>query len=122
VVNSQGIPIGPAPTNDFTLRREAVGRALTRLTMMGRPALVIHPRCKVLRKAMNGGYCFRRVAASGQERFRDVPDKNSFSHVAEALQYMAVGEGEDSVALESSTERRKVSQRFKVKTAGARRR
>jgi len=122
VVNSQGIPIGPAPTNDFTLRREAVGRMLTRLTLLGRPSLVIHPRCKVLRKAMNGGYCFRRISASGQERFRDVPDKNSFSHVAEGLQYLAVGEGEDSRALESSSERRKVRQPFKVKMAGARRR
>lgn len=121
VVNGQGIPISPAPTNDFTLRREAVGRALTRLTLMGRPALVIHPRCKVLRKAMNGGYCFRRISASGQERFRDVPDKNSFSHVAEALQYLMVGEGQDSRALESSSERRRVTQPFKVKTNSPRR-
>jgi hypothetical protein len=90
--------------------------------LLGRPALVIHPRCKKLRKAFNGGYCFRRVAVSGAERFRDEPDKNEFSHVSDALQYMMVGEGEDSVALESSTETRKVRQRFKVIPAGARRR
>ncbi len=121
VASSQGLPLSPAYTNDFTIRREAVGRALTRLTMLGRPALVISSRCKVLRKAMNGGYCFRRIAAAGDERFRDVPDKTSFSHVAEALQYLAVGEGEDARALESSTEHRKVRQTFKVITNGPRR-
>jgi hypothetical protein len=124
IATSQGIPLGPAPTNDFTLRREAVARALTRLTLLGRPALVISPKCKILRKAMNGGYCLRRIAAAGQtDRFRDVPDKNHFSHVAEALQYLMVGEGEDSRALQGTTERRKVSQPFKVKRAlGVRRR
>jgi hypothetical protein len=121
VVNTQGLPISPAPTNDPVLRREAVGRALTRLTILGRPALVIHPRCKVLRKAMNGGYCFKRVAAAGDERFRDKPDKNSFSHVAEALQYLMVGEGEDTVALESAAGTRRAKQPFKVKPAGSRR-
>ena len=116
VVNSQGIPLTPAPTNDFTLRREAVGRALTRLTILGRPALVIHPRCKVLRKAMNGGYCYKRVASSGSEKFRDKPDKNKFSHVAEALQYLMVGEGEDNRALESDATSRRVADNFKVLT------
>jgi hypothetical protein len=122
VVNSQGIPIGPAPTNDFTLRREAIARALTRLTMLGRPALVVSPKCKRLRKAMNGGYHFKRVAAAGDDRFRDVPDKNEYSHVAEAAQYLAVGEGEDSRALESSVERRRVTLPFKTKRAFGRRR
>jgi hypothetical protein len=121
VVNAQGIPISPAPTNDFTLRREAVGRALTRLTLMGRPALVISSKCRTLRKAMNGGYCFKRISAAGSTRFREVPDKNHFSHVAEALQYLMVGEGEDMTAIDGSTERRRVAQPFKVKTSTARR-
>lgn len=121
VASSQGVPLSPAYTNDFTIRRESVGRALTRLTMLGRPALVVSSRCKVLRKAMNGGYCFKRVASAGDERFREVPDKTSFSHVAEALQYLAVGEGEDARALESTTEHRKVRGKFKVITNGTRR-
>lgn len=117
VVNAQGLPMAPAHTNDFTKRREGVARALTRLTMLGRPSLVISSKCKVLRKAMNGGYAFKRVSAPGEERFRDVPDKNSFSHVAEALQYLALGEGLDDRAIEEDTTHD--VQRFKVKTAGA---
>jgi hypothetical protein len=36
---------------------------------------------------------------SGDARFKDEPDKNHFSHVADALQYLAVGEGEDRKAV-----------------------
>lgn len=93
---ANGVVLAPAPTNDFTLRREAVAGLLTRLTIKGRPAMVIHPRCKVLRKAMAGGYAYRRVLVAGTPRYEDKPLKNRFSHVAEALQYAVVGLGEDA--------------------------
>jgi hypothetical protein len=105
VVSAQGIPMSPAPTNDFMLRREAVAGLLTRLTRLGRPAIVISPRCKTLRKGMGGGYCYRRIQVSGDERFEDRPLKNRFSHVCEALQYAAVGEGEDHRALDGGQNR-----------------
>lgn len=117
IVQAAGLPISPAPTNDWTLRREAVAGLLSRLTMTGRPALVVHPRCKVLRKAMGGGYCYRRLQVSGDDRFADVPNKNRFSHVAEALQYAAVGLGEDHRAVAGSDEPRHVALRFKVRRA-----
>jgi hypothetical protein len=60
----------------------------------GEPGLIVHPRCRILRKAMAGGYHYRRVQVTGEERYRDQPDKNSYSHVAEAGQYMLVGAGE----------------------------
>jgi hypothetical protein len=34
------------------------------------------------------------VQAGGAAKFRDVPDKNDYSHVAESLQYLLVGSGE----------------------------
>jgi hypothetical protein len=120
VAAAQGLPLVPAHTNDFERRREAVARPLTRMTLLGRPALVISSKCRVLRKAMNGGYCFRRIAAAGEDRFKDVPDKNPFSHVAEAGQYLALGEGEDAAALESVDSEAR-GRKFKVKTAGVRR-
>lgn len=113
VVNAAGLPIDPARTNDFILRREAVANALTRLTITGKPALVISPRCRVLRKALVGGYCFKRIAVSGTARYRDVPDKNHFSHISDALQYAMLGEGEDSSALDSR-DRTNTSSRFKA--------
>jgi hypothetical protein len=100
VVAAQGVPMSAAPTNDFTLRRDAVGHLLTTLTHLGRPALVICPTLVTLRKGMNGGYCFRRIQVAGDARYEDKPLKNRFSHVCEALQYALVGAGEDRAPLE----------------------
>ncbi len=52
--------------------------------------MLVHSDCKTFRKALAGGYCYRRLAVSG-ERFADAPVKNMFSHVAEAAQYLLVG-------------------------------
>lgn len=104
VVQSVGLPIDPAPTNDFIRRREAVATNLTTLTMSARPALVISPKCKKLRRAMNGGYHFKRVQVSGTERYQDSPVKDDYSHIAEALQYQQVGEGQDNSALNGSAQ------------------
>lgn len=123
VVNAAGFPAVPAPTNDFTLRREAVAMALRRLTIKGRPALVIHPRCKTLRKAMQGRYCYRRLQVAGRDKFADKPEKNKYSHVAEALQYLLVGEGEDSRPVQAASASaeadrgQRVALRFRVKRA-----
>lgn len=87
-----GVNARPAHSNDFDLRREAVATSLLRLTRDG-PELVLHPQCVVLRKAMAGRYRYRRLEVVGAERFRDVPDKNEWSHVAEALQYLMLGAG-----------------------------
>lgn len=89
-----GVPATPAPTNDFVVRREAVARALGRL-IDGEPGLLISPECKVAIKGMAGGYRYKRVQVSGDERYHDKPDKNQYSHVCEAGQYMMVGAGEE---------------------------
>jgi hypothetical protein len=75
------------------LRREAVASTLTRL-VDGEPGLIIDPRCTIARKGMAGGYRYRRVQVTGAERFQDKPEKNHFSHVCEAGQYMLLGAGE----------------------------
>lgn len=93
ILNKAGIKARPAHTNDFLIRRDAVGNMLMML-VEGRPALQITPQCKVLRKAMNGAYCCKRMQVSGAEKYADKPDKNKYSHVAESLQYMFVGAGE----------------------------
>jgi RecA/RadA recombinase len=54
----------------------------------GQPALLLHPRCKVLRKGFNGGYCYRAMKV-GTERYTEKPDKNQYSHPHDALQYIA---------------------------------
>ena len=93
ILRAQNIPAQPAPTNDYIKRRESVAVPLGRL-IDGQPGLIIHPQCKMLRKGMAGGYHYRRLQVSGEERYRDVPDKTMYSHVCEAGQYMLVGAGE----------------------------
>lgn len=94
VLKAAGIPCVPAPTNDPLVRREAVARHMSRLTMTGKPGIVVSSDCKMLRKAWMGGYCFRRLQVVGDERFTDRPDKNMYSHIAEAAEYAMVGAGE----------------------------
>jgi len=84
-----GIPCMPAITNNFQARREAVAGYLTKL-IDGQPALIVSPEAKAIRKGFNGGYCFKRVQVSGDEKYRDMPDKNSYSHPHDALQYAAL--------------------------------
>jgi hypothetical protein len=98
ILNAMGLPFRPAPTNDFILRREAVALPLSSLRE-GLPGLVVNKSCILLRKALAGGYHFRRVQVSA-ERYMDRPEKNDSSHIAEALQYacLALGEGNALIA------------------------
>jgi hypothetical protein len=92
LLKAEDIVAEPAHTNDFSVRTEAVSAALTRM-IDGEPGFLLHPDCKVTRKGMQGGYCFKRVAVAG-DRFRNEPDKNRFSHPCEAGQYLMLGAGE----------------------------
>ena len=89
ILKSKGLNPSSVSTNAFTPRRESVAYFLTRL-IDGEPAFVLSPTCKVLRKALNGDYKFKRVNVPGEERYKDVPDKNACSHIAEALQYACI--------------------------------
>lgn len=93
ILRAAGIPIRPAPTNDVVQRVEAVAVTLNRL-IDGKPGFILDPSCKVLRKAMIGAYQYRRLQLGGAERYTDKPDKNQYSHVADALQYAFLGAGE----------------------------
>lgn len=80
-----------AHTNSFIARREAVAGFLTGMTAGGEPTFIVGPKAPIMRKAMQGGYQYARVAISGgEERFKDEPVKNKFSHPADASQYAAL--------------------------------
>ncbi|MFP4477330.1 MAG: hypothetical protein ACLFOY_17335 [Desulfatibacillaceae bacterium] len=104
ILAAHGIAAKPAPTNDFVVRREAVARPLSRI-VDGKPGLLVSPKCRIVRKGMAGGYSYKRVAVAGEERFRDKPDKNRFSHPCEAAQYLMVGAGEGLAELKQRRDR-----------------
>ena len=93
---NQGIEAWPCHTNDFTIRRETVADAMQRLTFTGEPAFLVGPKAQMCRKACAGGYKYKRLQVTGEQRFQDKPDKNRYSHVGDALQYMALGALGDS--------------------------
>lgn len=90
---NQGLNIWPAYTNDFTVRREVVADYMVRFTpLTHEPAfLLCSKKAKMVRKACAGGYKYKRMQVSGQERFQDKPDKGRYSHAGDALQYMFIG-------------------------------
>lgn len=100
ILAANGIPASPSPdpSNSYELRREAVSTCLRRL-IDGKPGLLISPKCKVARLGMGGNYHFKRIEVSGEERYRDEPNKNKYSHVVEAGQYAMLGGGEGDIIM-----------------------
>jgi len=122
IVQAMGIPIRPAKSNNFTLRREAVASLLNRL-VDGKPGLLISPTCKTLRKALAGVYAYKRVQVSGAERYQDKPDKcHPYSDVGDALQYLCIGAGEGRALIkrpdDGKPRQRRAKFSFQLGTAG----
>jgi hypothetical protein len=89
-----GLKANPTASNDFKVRREAAAAPMGRL-IQGKPGLIVNRDCKLLRKSLSGGYHFKRLpVGAGQERFRDVPNKNEHSHIGDAFGYLLLGGGE----------------------------
>jgi len=86
-----GFTTEPAPTNDPTKRIDAVKSFLTKLVDSGVAGYLIDKKCKYLRKGKQGKYQFKRVQAAGDARYRDKPNKDKYSHPADAEQYLALG-------------------------------
>lgn len=89
VANDLGIPTESASSNDPLLRQEAVRGYLSRL-IDGQPGFLISPKCKRLIDGFNGGYHYKKAPGSSTKVLERV-DKNQFSHVHDALQYLCLG-------------------------------
>lgn len=85
-----GFETEPAPTNDPTKRIDAVNSYIIKL-VDGEPGYLVSRKCPMIRKGKIGGYQYKRMQVSGEEKYKDKPDKNKFSHPADAEQYMALG-------------------------------
>ena len=92
ILRGRGISARPAPSNDVMLRLESVNVTLSRM-IDGDSGLLIDPKCINIIKGFDGGYHYRRMQVSG-ERYDEKPNKNRFSHIHDALQYMLLGAGE----------------------------
>jgi len=80
------------PGNSIELRTAAVRDRLG-AKIAGRPRLIVHKRCIILRKAFSSRYVWQRVAAGGSVdsgKFASAPVKvQGFSDVMNALEYLS---------------------------------
>lgn len=92
-----GVAVINARTNEIATRIEAVEGPLRR-NVNGRPALILHPDCKILRDACISKYRYRKIKLAGDDRYTDEPEKiTPFADAADALQYLMLGGGEGRV-------------------------
>ncbi|NYT42310.1 hypothetical protein HZY97_16175 [Sphingomonas sp. R-74633] len=80
------------PGNSIELRTKAIRDRLGS-KIPGKPQLVVHRRCTILRKAFTSRYVFKRIAAGGavdSGKFADAPVKaQGYSDVMNAAEYLA---------------------------------
>lgn len=84
VLKRMGFMAFPAPTNDIDPRLRAVEAFLLAQREGGAAMLFDADRCPTLVQAMAGGYRFAKTKAGAR---KPQPDKNEYSHIADALQY-----------------------------------
>lgn len=77
----------PAPTNNIERRLQAVEAFLLQ-QRDGGPAIIFdRGRCPVLLRGLGGGY---RFAKHKNGQLKPTPEKNEYSHVSDALQYLCL--------------------------------
>jgi hypothetical protein len=87
ILQSKNIEIEPGQQG-LQVRLESIRKPLVTMIGKGKPQFLLHPRCKMLRRAFMGGYQWRKLKTAG-ERYSTEPDKNEFSHPMDALEYPA---------------------------------
>jgi len=93
ILQGAGITCYPTADNNPMLRRASLEEPIKELCMDGKPRFILLPKAKMIRKGLQGGFCYRRIMVTG-EKYTDEPDKNEYSHPVEALEYALYGEGE----------------------------
>lgn len=87
MMKREGFMAFPAPTNDIDPRLRAIEAFLLQ-QQGGAPMFLIDPQmCPILMQGLRGGYRYSKM--KGGQR-KPTPDKNSYSHPMDALQYAAL--------------------------------
>jgi phage terminase large subunit len=99
-LNQLGIPTESARTNDIEPRLGSVRYFLNKMSD-GKPCLLLDKKnCPMLFKGFVKGYIYARVAVSGEERYKDKPNKDQYSHSMDALGYGCMALASDRIANE----------------------
>lgn len=115
ILKANGVPIKSAGTNDQMIRKEAMRNPLNRL-IEGKPGVIVSPKCMYFKAGMAGKYMYRKLQVSGSVRYSDQPEKNKWSHIVEAGEYMMLGGGEGSLAVGKEWNYKKTRKASRAKT------
>ena len=64
------------------------------MTITGSPAFKTTIDTPILHEAMMGGYGYKKMnLAGGETLYSDIPEKNNYSHLGDACQYMVLMAG-----------------------------
>ncbi len=97
---TSGVDVQPSEQN-LRARIESVEQTLGRID-----GLLIDPSCIRLLNGFLGGYCYPKIGVSG--RYGEDPEKNRFSHVHDALQYLMVRLAKSQKKISPKTGRRPI--------------
>jgi hypothetical protein len=89
ILAEEGFQVTAAATNEFAARREAVVWFLTHLSSDG-SAFLLDPSCEVLRKGFLRAYAYRKMQSTASQTYALRPEKNEYSHLQDALQYLCL--------------------------------
>lgn len=104
----------PAPgDNTLNERLECVRNVLNRL-VDGSPGILISPKAKTLRKGFANGYCYKFASSGNGAVVHETPNKNEYSHIHDALQYLLLGGGEFDAVLNRRPDRKKNRVRYAI--------
>jgi len=91
---THGFRMFAAPSQDPKMRIAALAGPCERM-IDGKPGILVNKAgCPMLHKGLMGGWHYKRLQISGEDRYADAPNKNEFSHVCDAAGYGLLGAGE----------------------------
>jgi hypothetical protein len=91
VERATGIRMQPAPSNEPGIRQDAVSQMLVHMIDGRLPGLFVSSACPDLRKGFASHYRFVKVRSDLGDGYAFRPQKNEWSHVHDALQYLCLG-------------------------------
>jgi PBSX family phage terminase large subunit len=99
-LQSMGLSARAATSNAIDARLSSVKFFLNKL-IDGKPLFkVSRTKCPVIYEGFLRNYVYKRLAVSGEARYREVPDKNMSSHCLDALGYVCLEFATNSIIKE----------------------
>jgi hypothetical protein len=115
VIQQFGFACVQAPTNHIDPRLHAVEKFLTGQRGGIADIMINRTKCPTLCRALASGY---RFSFTSLDVAKPLPDKNDFSHVADALQYLCLGVTGNTAFAIARKLTRKATPRVKISAQG----